>query len=101
MARFIHHVPEVCQAPRLADDVKQVAMFGAGGISPFTSRAFSLCAALKPDKHGATRGVTRVANQPVMTLPASRRQIMLTDCFGLPGKTAGKVGRIVLVHHAS
>ena len=82
---------EVAQAPALADNVEEIAMFPSRGIGPLaggTLRRF-----LEPHKERAARGVVDVADHPVPPRPLAVGEIVSAHRLGFAREAACSVRR--------
>jgi hypothetical protein len=87
-ASFLCDLFEVDQSAALADNIEQVAMLARGRIGPFSGGTGAGGRPGQSNKHGSTRGVLNVANQPVMPLLPPVRQIVSAHRFGILCKLA-------------
>jgi hypothetical protein len=69
--RFLGDIAERGEAATLPDEVKQITVFGRGGIGPMTGSTGARLRPLQPHKHRTSRRVARIADSPVLTLPLS------------------------------
>ena len=76
------------------DEVEKIAMLAGGGIGPFAGRALTGVRSAQPDEETAARRVPRIADDPVVALPPTVREIVAAHRLGIARETARKLGRL-------
>lgn len=100
-ARFLSNVPEIGEAKRLTDDIKQIAVLPGGHIGPFPRRPLARAPAGETDEHGTPRCVLHIADHPVSASAMAGRQVVAAHRLGLPTETLRQLGCVVSGHQAA
>ena len=100
-SRLIGDVAKVDETAALADHVKQIAIFGRGGIGPMPGGAGTGFRSAEPDEHRPAGRVANVAHRPVAALAPPVGQVMVADRLGIAREAARQLGSVAGHHEIS
>ncbi|KPH87196.1 hypothetical protein GLUCOINTEAF2_0204168 [Komagataeibacter intermedius AF2] len=91
---LVGNIAKIEQPEAFADDVEQITVLPRRAIRPFARAATPVRSTMQADIERPSRRVVDVADQPVIAVPSSGREVMPADRLGVFGQPAGQIASI-------